>query len=225
MGSEGGVYRTKEVYRIRALCRQYDADALFPSAHHTSLLSFFFKLASGTSCGDDGVDMETWAVTKRGLQQKSYRELQQMAKQTGACKANIKFADMVECLAQFHLAHPAERTADGLEVSSSPTVKALHVQVKHLKVSHSVMFENPYLLSGYRANFGMSDCFWSMFQWHNDTVNVWSHLLGTILFISFVVIMIVQVGLGTGHSARPRKFTTVHALEREGGGGGAGTNA
>jgi ankyrin repeat protein len=51
--------------------------------------------------------LQARAVTKRGLQQKAYRELQQMAKQTGACKANIKFADMIECLTQFHLARPA----------------------------------------------------------------------------------------------------------------------
>jgi hypothetical protein len=77
---------------------------------------------------------------------------------------------------------------------SLPILNAEYVKVKHLKSdTMGQVFENPYLLSGYRANFGMIDCIWSMFQWHNDTINVWSHLLGTFLFISFVVLMIIQV--------------------------------
>lgn len=42
---------------------------------------------------------------------------------------------------------------------------------------------NPYLLSGYRANYSVWECIASMLQVHNDTLNIWTHLLGAVYFI------------------------------------------
>ena len=43
---------------------------------------------------------------------------------------------------------------------------------------------NPYIETGYRINF---DTFWklgkSLFMLHNETVNIWSHLIGALAFV------------------------------------------
>lgn len=38
---------------------------------------------------------------------------------------------------------------------------------------------NPYILAGYRINYNSwGSTLWSLFQCHNETMNVWSHFLG-----------------------------------------------
>eukprot|EP00056_Hartaetosiga_gracilis_P022481 m.30866 g.30866 ORF g.30866 m.30866 type:complete len:294 (+) comp9669_c0_seq3:98-979(+) len=39
---------------------------------------------------------------------------------------------------------------------------------------------NPYIFTGYRAFLTMNDCLKTLFSVHNETVNVWTHLLGFI---------------------------------------------
>lgn len=38
--------------------------------------------------------------------------------------------------------------------------------------------DNEFITSGYRANWGFMDTLKSLFQLHNETGNIWSHLLG-----------------------------------------------
>jgi hypothetical protein len=45
-----------------------------------------------------------------------------------------------------------------------------------------------FIHSGYRLNFGRySDARKSLLQWHNETFNIWSHLLGVVMFIFLTV--------------------------------------
>mmetsp|Transcript_56800 Transcript_56800/g.149624 ORF Transcript_56800/g.149624 Transcript_56800/m.149624 type:complete len:512 (+) Transcript_56800:17-1552(+) len=44
-----------------------------------------------------------------------------------------------------------------------------------------------YIFKGYRIGLNFRQCLVSMFQIHNETINVWSHLIGSILFISLCV--------------------------------------
>ena len=47
------------------------------------------------------------------------------------------------------------------------------------------MFREPYIYTGYRLpNLKYSTCLRSLFAWHNETVNIWSHILGTVYFLS-----------------------------------------
>ncbi|XP_067930224.1 progestin and adipoQ receptor family member 3-like [Watersipora subatra] len=41
---------------------------------------------------------------------------------------------------------------------------------------------NPYIRKGYRVNLPASHCFSSLLVWNNESINVWSHLLGFVLF-------------------------------------------
>ncbi|XP_068191266.1 progestin and adipoQ receptor family member 3-like isoform X2 [Antennarius striatus] len=47
--------------------------------------------------------------------------------------------------------------------------------------------ENPYITDGYRAHLPSKLCLRSIFMLSNETVNIWSHLLGFLLFFSLAV--------------------------------------
>ena len=48
--------------------------------------------------------------------------------------------------------------------------------------------DNDYILHGYRINFNtVGRILRSLFMIHNETVNVWSHLIGVLVFISLIV--------------------------------------
>jgi hypothetical protein len=49
-------------------------------------------------------------------------------------------------------------------------------------------FDNQYLLTGWRIHyFKWTDCFASLFQWHNETLNIWTHLLGSLFFMALII--------------------------------------
>jgi len=51
--------------------------------------------------------------------------------------------------------------------------------------------DNEWLTTGYRCEFNTwADIWRSLFMWHNETVNVWSHMLGCIGFIIAVFVVI-----------------------------------
>ena len=53
--------------------------------------------------------------------------------------------------------------------------------------------DNEYLLTGYRCGCHDSKgCFKSLFMWHNETVNIWSHLLGAIGFIVLISTVVTK---------------------------------
>jgi len=45
------------------------------------------------------------------------------------------------------------------------------------------MASNPFVCSGYRMNYTFWETFWSIFGWHNETLNIWTHLLGFFIFV------------------------------------------
>lgn len=51
---------------------------------------------------------------------------------------------------------------------------------------------SPYTTTGYRINYNLKDCAISLFQWHNETTNIWSHLFGSILFLIAIVVILTQ---------------------------------
>ncbi|EYU34968.1 hypothetical protein ABFS82_11G042200 [Erythranthe guttata] len=55
------------------------------------------------------------------------------------------------------------------------------------------MKDNEYILDYYRANWPVKQAFFSLFSWHNETLNVWTHLLGFLLFVGLTVANVVDV--------------------------------
>jgi adiponectin receptor len=45
--------------------------------------------------------------------------------------------------------------------------------------------DNPFIRTGYRVDFAYSTCLVSLLKLHNQTCNVWSHLLGVPIFLAF----------------------------------------
>jgi predicted membrane channel-forming protein YqfA (hemolysin III family) len=53
------------------------------------------------------------------------------------------------------------------------------------------MHDNEYIKTGYRINHNnFKDVFCSVFKCHNETVNIWSHGMGTLLFLIIAIIVI-----------------------------------
>ncbi|XP_057417564.1 heptahelical transmembrane protein 1 [Lotus japonicus] len=49
------------------------------------------------------------------------------------------------------------------------------------------MKDNEYILRYYRANWPLKQAFFSLFRWHNETLNVWTHLIGFFLFLGLTL--------------------------------------
>ncbi|CAM8960418.1 unnamed protein product [Rhodiola kirilowii] len=55
------------------------------------------------------------------------------------------------------------------------------------------MKDNEFILNYYRANWPLKQAFFSLFRWHNETLNVWTHLLGFFLFLGLSVANLIDV--------------------------------
>ncbi|KAH7942814.1 progestin and adipoQ receptor family member 3 [Rhipicephalus sanguineus] len=75
---------------------------------------------------------------------------------------------------------------------------------------------NPHILTGYRRCRSRYECFLSLLQWHNETVNIWSNLLA----LAFLLALLVQdyaggrfarLGAGLGQRALVTAMTLSNA--------------
>ncbi|KGG52185.1 adiponectin receptor 1b [Mitosporidium daphniae] len=58
----------------------------------------------------------------------------------------------------------------------------------HFHEVPSHLQDNLYILSGYRAHYNFSQCFKSIFAIHNETGNIWTHLIGALVFLVFLIV-------------------------------------
>ncbi|CAF0840693.1 unnamed protein product [Adineta ricciae] len=45
---------------------------------------------------------------------------------------------------------------------------------------------NPFIHTGYRYGLGIKDCLISLLHFNNETINIWSHLIGAVIFLYFL---------------------------------------
>uniref|UniRef100_A0A453T6V5 Uncharacterized protein n=1 Tax=Aegilops tauschii subsp. strangulata TaxID=200361 RepID=A0A453T6V5_AEGTS len=107
------------------------------------------------------------------------------------------------------------------------------------------MKENEFILNHYRSEWPLLHAFLSVFSWHNETINIWTHLLGFFLFLGLTLWHLAQyfpqVAHLIGHLSHlqgcrerlqqhrrcPLRRGVVHAGEPgagDGGGGGGGAD-
>ncbi|XWS27058.1 hypothetical protein CRYUN_Cryun26dG0083900 [Craigia yunnanensis] len=55
------------------------------------------------------------------------------------------------------------------------------------------MKDNDFILNYYRANWSIKEALFSIFRWHNETLNVWTHFLGFILFLGLTMANLMEV--------------------------------
>ncbi|KAH9303976.1 hypothetical protein KI387_008380 [Taxus chinensis] len=49
------------------------------------------------------------------------------------------------------------------------------------------MKDNEYILKYYRSEWPLKQILWSIFSWHNETLNIWTHLVGFLLFLALTI--------------------------------------
>ena len=65
---------------------------------------------------------------------------------------------------------------------------------------------NKYIHTGYRTDFGWRDAFRSVLMVHNETANIWTHLLGLVVFA--LITLSMATGWGNTHlPALPESWT------------------
>ncbi|XP_021899368.1 heptahelical transmembrane protein ADIPOR1-like [Carica papaya] len=55
------------------------------------------------------------------------------------------------------------------------------------------MRDNEFIVGYYRVNWPLKEALFSLFRWHNETLNVWTHLIGFILFLGLTMANFIQV--------------------------------
>ena len=53
--------------------------------------------------------------------------------------------------------------------------------------------DNEYIVKGYRIDYGVADIFKSLIAFHNETINIWSHLLGSLIFVFLIIYVSIFV--------------------------------
>lgn len=72
-----------------------------------------------------------------------------------------------------------EQPSTPTEVSAGKlqTFERLHAE------GFAYLADNSYIRSGYRLHYSTRDCILSLFELHNETLNVWTHIVGSFIFL------------------------------------------
>ncbi|KAK3024866.1 hypothetical protein RJ639_044478 [Escallonia herrerae] len=52
--------------------------------------------------------------------------------------------------------------------------------------------DNEYILDYYRCEWPLKDVIMSVFAWHNETLNIWTHLVGFLGFLTLTVVSLME---------------------------------
>lgn len=84
-----------------------------------------------------------------------------------------------------------QQTDDEIEYEKLRQLLSYEDAPKHLQF-------NPYIRSGYRTYLSTKMCLESVFWWTNETINIWSHLFGCVLFLCLTVTDITFLNMHAG---------------------------
>lgn len=63
--------------------------------------------------------------------------------------------------------------------------------------------DNEFVRRGYRVHFSFKLCLVSLFKLHNETLNVWTHLVGTLMFFVLMIATFVKILPSIAHKRSP----------------------
>lgn len=83
--------------------------------------------------------------------------------------------------------------------------KRLHTFERLHQEGFAYLADNSYIRSGYRLNYSVRDCVLSLFELHNETLNVWTHMVGSFIFLTLMLYLALA---SDGLAARGAVATT-----------------
>ncbi|CAH0489940.1 unnamed protein product [Peronospora farinosa] len=95
-----------------------------------------------------------------------------------------------------------ESSQDVVMISNETEVK-LHTFERLHAEGFAYLADNSYIRSGYRLHYSTRDCFLSLFELHNETLNVWTHIVGSFIFLMLMLYLALS-----GHALSPITDTT-----------------
>lgn len=98
------------------------------------------------------------------------------------------------CFVLFFGRKMGKRTLSSHRLHQKPEeVNPEELPLYHISEIPQWMAENRFIRRGYRAGYTMRMCVRSVFALHNETMNVWTHLIGFVFFAAFGVMMLAFV--------------------------------
>ncbi|CAI5737038.1 unnamed protein product [Peronospora destructor] len=89
---------------------------------------------------------------------------------------------------------------------SNETAVKLHTFERLHAEGFAYLADNSYIRSGYRLHYSARDCFLSLFELHNETLNVWTHIVGSFIFLMLMLYLALS-----GRELSPLTNMTGHA--------------
>lgn len=79
-----------------------------------------------------------------------------------------------------------KRHRDKMQKATLKTFDMLHEE------GFEYLADNSYIKTGYRVHYSFIECAKSVFQLHNETLNVWTHMIGSVIFIALFIGVILD---------------------------------
>lgn len=107
-------------------------------------------------------------------------------------------------------AHQLLNTPKRVRKSKSLATSAAWVAVtKTLGISDvpEYLRDNSFVHRFYRPELSWKSAFWTIFTWHNESGNIWTHLIGLLLMLSFTIYFATEQPLSIGAECTPAVST------------------
>jgi len=125
-------------------------------------------------------------------------------------KSPISSLDSInqDILATEETENDLKKNKNNRKVNPKSLIKAY---IGNVSEAHQFILDNEFILKGYRINFHSCKRISKSFcLCHNETINIWTHFIGSVLIILFMFLVIFNIG-----PINPDNFLTNNSFERD----------